>query len=84
MNIIAAALAATALSACTDDIEMRRPPKFELPDLPVVEDIHKFKAPLYWSVYEYCYTQSQQGVANEDMDLTPQEWDKIIDWMAVT
>lgn len=82
MNILAAALAATAMTACTDDIEMRRPPKFELPDLPVVEDIHQFKAPLYWSVYEYCYTQSQQGVANEDMDITPQEWDKIIDWMA--
>lgn len=82
MTIIAALAAGVALSACTDDIEMRRPPVFELPDLPVVEDIHTFKAPLYWSVYEYCYTLEQQGVANENMDITPAEWDKIIDWVA--
>lgn len=78
------ALTAAALLAgsCSDDIEMRYPPKFELPDLPVIEDIHTYKAPLYWSVYEYCYEQSIHGVANEDMDITPDEWDKIIDWVA--
>ena len=27
------------LGSCTDEIEMRRPPKFELPELPVVEDV---------------------------------------------
>lgn len=82
MNILAASVTAMLLASCSDDIEMRRPPKFELPDLPVVEDIHQYKAPLYWSVYEYCYTQEQAGVANSDMDLTPAQWDEIIDWVA--
>ena len=61
---------------------MRYPPKYELPELPEVSGIHKFKAPLYWSVYEYCYTREQQGIANADMDITAEEWDKIIDWVA--
>lgn len=81
-NIIAAFLLATVLASCGNEIEMRRPPKFELPDLAEIENIHTFKAPLYWSVYEYCYEQSQAGVANEDMDITSDEWDKIIDWVA--
>lgn len=82
MNMLAAAMAATLLGSCTNEIEMRRPPVYELPELPVVEDIHVFKAPMYWSVYEYCYTQEQQGVANSDMDLTSAQWDEIIDWVA--
>lgn len=83
MTIIPAILAAASiLGACSNDIEMRRPPKYELPELPVITDIHCFKAPLYWSVYEYCYEQEQQGVSNSDMDITPAEWDKIIDWVA--
>lgn len=82
MNILASAMAVTVLAGCADDIEMRYPPKYELPDLPVIEDIHTYKAPLYWSVYEYCYEQEQNGVANENMDITPAEWDKIIDWVA--
>lgn len=79
-------LASVALSAllcsCRDDVEMRYPPKYELPDLPVIEDIHVYKAPMYWSVYEYCYELERQGVKNEDMDITPAEWDKILDWVA--
>lgn len=82
MNIMALALSALMLSACNNEIEMRYPPKFELPDLPAVEGIHQYKAPLYWSVYEYCYNQEVAGVANEDMDISPAEWDKIIDWVA--
>lgn len=70
-------------SSCKDDVEMRYPPKYELPELPVVEGIHDgVKAPLYWSVYEYCYEQSAAGVANSDMDLTEQQWDEIISWVA--
>lgn len=83
MTILSVALTASMLlGSCSDEIEMRYPPKFELPELPVVEGIHSYKAPLYWSVYEYCYEQNQNGVANEDMDITPEEWDKIIDWVA--
>ncbi len=55
MNILAAAVGAIILAGCSDEIEMRYPPKFELPELPVVEDLHTYKAPLYWSVYEYWY-----------------------------
>lgn len=76
------AVAALSLCACADDVEMRRPPVFELPDLPTVDNIHRYKAPLYWSVYEYCYTQNQNGVADADMDLTSEQWDEIIDWVA--
>jgi len=53
MTILSTALAAAMLlGSCTDEIEMRRPPKFELPELPVVEDVQTGKkAPLYCSVY---------------------------------
>lgn len=80
--MIASALAVVALTGCSDDIEMRYPPKYELPELPEVGEIHTYKAPLYWSVYEYCYELSQQGVAEADMDISAEEWDKIIDWVA--
>ena len=45
-------------------------------------DIHRRKAPLYWTVYEYLWTQENAGVANSDMDITAEHWDRIIDWMA--
>ena len=60
MNIITMAVGAVLLASCSDTIEMRRPPVYELPELPVVEDIHTYKAPLYWSIYEYCYTGNRQ------------------------
>lgn len=53
----------------------------EQPALPVVEDIHTYKAPLYWSVYEYCYEQERAGVSNDRMDIRPSEWDEILDWL---
>lgn len=78
------ALAAmTLLGACSDDIEMRYPPKYELPDLPVVAGVHEgVKAPLYWSVYEYCFELEKAGVSSSDMDISSDEWDRIIDWVA--
>lgn len=80
MTMILGAVAASMLAcACSDEIEMRRPPKVELKDLPVIEGIHTFKAPLYWSVYEYCYDKECAG---EPIDLTPQQWDEYIDWVA--
>lgn len=68
--------------ACNDEIEMRRPPKYEIPELPAVGEIHTYKAPLYWSVYEYCHDLESQGVPGNDMDISASEWDKIIDWIA--
>lgn len=46
------------------------------------ESIHTYKAPLYWSVYEYCWLLERQGVPAERMDITEAEWDRIIDWVA--
>lgn len=54
----------------------------ELPDLPIIGDIHHYKAPLYWSVYEYCYELEKRGIASSDMDITPDEWNKITDWVS--
>ena len=54
----------------------------ELSPLPEVENIHTFKAPLYWSVYEYCYEQERAGVSNDRMDILPSDWDRILDWLA--
>lgn len=71
------------LAACSDDnYKMKYPPRYELPELPVVENVHSFKAPLYWSVYEYCWEQERAGVSNENMDISSSEWDKILDWVA--
>ena len=82
MTLMTIALAAAALfGSCKDDVEMKYPPKQELPELPIVEGIHdNVKAPLYWSVYEYCYEQERQGVST--IDITPSEWDKMIDFVA--
>lgn len=81
MTLAAMALASAALfGGCKDQIEMRRPPKFVLPDLPKVEGIHTFKAPLYWSVYEYCWEKERAGETAIDMSV--EEWDKVIDWVA--
>lgn len=82
--LFTAALATLSLfSSCKDEIEMRYPPKYELPELPVVEGIHENqKAPLYWSVYENCYLQERQGHTGDNLDITEAQWDNIIDWVA--
>lgn len=78
---LTALVMAIMLSACTDEIEMRYPPKYELPDLPVVEGVHDgTKAPLYWSIYEYAYEQEKAGITN--IDFTEAQWDEVIDWVA--
>ena len=82
--LFATALAALSMfCSCKDEIEMRYPPKYELPELPTVEGIHENqKAPLYWSVYENCYLQERQGHTGEALDISEAEWDNIIDWVA--
>ena len=45
-------------------------------------DIHTRRAPLYWSVYEYCWMLNKQGIPESQMDLPEEEWDRIIDWVA--
>lgn len=81
--IAAATIFGTMATACEDDnYKMKYPPKFELPELPDVGDIHTFKAPLYWSIYEYCYDLECAGVANESMDYTLTQWTQTMDWIA--
>lgn len=81
MTSYAVMLVSLIAASCSDRIEMRYPPRFELPDLPVVEDVQKdCKAPLYWSVYEYCYDREAMG--DNNIDISVGEWDKIIDWVA--
>jgi len=57
-----------------------------LPDDPILEqpadslDIHHFRAPLYWSVYEYAYVAEQSGAST--IDMSESEWDRVIDWVS--
>ena len=52
--------------------------KLELPE--VDGKIHTYKAPMYWSVYEYCREAEQN--TNVAIEMTEHEWDRIIDWVA--
>lgn len=82
--LMAFGMVAMLLSACgNDEPAMQRPDAYELPDLPVVTDIQTGKkAPLYWTIYEYCYDLEQKGVAGDKMDFTAKQWDEVIDWVA--
>lgn len=79
-----------ALVSCGEDPEPTTPstpdtPTPEEPEEPTVpkdDNIHTYKAPLYWSVYEYCYELEKKGIPASGMDITPAQWDKIIDWVA--
>lgn len=42
--------------------------------------IHTFKAPLYWSVYEYCWDKERAGETH--IDISVDEWDRIIEWVS--
>lgn len=58
-------------------------PAIEEPDEDVdISNIHTFKAPLYWSVYEFCWQMAQNGVPEYQMDMSEAEWDKAINWVA--
>ena len=46
------------------------------------EELHCYKSPLYWSVYEYCWKLEKAGIPASEMDITEEQWDKIIDWVA--
>lgn len=76
MSILMIALTFLFGGCGTDDSNVVNEP--EQPKL----EIHTRKAPLYWSVYEYCWLLEQQHVPASEMDLTEDQWDKIIDWVA--
>ena len=50
--------------------------------LPQPGDIHKYKAPLYWTIYEYAREMEIAGIPYDQMDLTSDQWDAVIDMMA--
>ena len=59
ITVLVLALCAILLvGACKDNgfNEMKTPSSYDkvsLPPLPQIEDMHSYKAPLYWSIYSY-------------------------------
>lgn len=75
---------AVSFSGC-DNKQPEKDPVIDGPDVTAKapdQGIHSKKAPLYWSVYEYLWTQEAAGISGDRMDITSEQWDKIIDWMA--
>lgn len=74
------------ISGCGDNSGTGWTPD-ELPDDPTEEEtndtigIHTYKAPLYWSVYEYAWVAEQAGAGS--IDMSEGEWDRVIDWVSV-
>ena len=69
MRIFVTFLLCIFISACEsscspDDVDNTG--GVDIPD--TISGIHNQSALLYWSIYEYCYTQNQRGVADADMD----------------
>ena len=60
-------------------VEPTPDPAPELPELPVPGDIHKYKAPLYWTIYEYAREMELAGIPYDQMDLSSDQWDAVID-----
>ncbi len=78
MNILLAAAALFAL-ACSEEGTGWNPSM--IPDDPVVEPVvADRKAPLYWSVYEYCREAEKAG--DKAINMSDTEWDRVIDWAA--
>ena len=82
--IPATLLVAISLSGCGEKVQPEEPVD-DGPDVTAKapdQGIHTKKAPLYWTVYEYLWTQEAAGISSSRMDITSEHWDKIIDWMA--
>ena len=91
-KFVAAAIfcSAVSLTACGDDNKGGTVPGTPdepdptpgLPELPVPGEIHTYKAPLYWTIYEYAREWELAGVPYDQMDLSSDQWDAVIDMMA--
>lgn len=81
---VAAAMTIAVSASCTKKRGTGWTPD-NLPDDPVIGNvvdgkIHTYKAPMYYSVYEYCReAEKNTSVA---IDMTESEWDRTIDWVA--
>lgn len=83
--ILASLLATVSLSGCGKKPLEKEKQDVDGPDVTAKapdQGIHNKKAPLYWSVYEYLWTQEAAGIPGDKMDITSDQWDQIIDWMA--
>lgn len=49
--------------------------------VPDDDDYHRYKAPLYWSVYEYCREAEKAGTSH-GIDMSESEWDRVIDFVS--
>ena len=62
-------------------IDACSPQKAMSPDA-TADDYHSFKAPLYWSIYEYCWKIEQGQDHVNKMDFTESQWDEIINYVS--
>lgn len=67
--------------ACREDYsDMKLPNQHEHPSLENVGNIHTYKAPLYWSVYERAYELDGSDWDSRNIPLS--EWEANFDWVA--
>lgn len=87
ITVLVLALCAILLvGACKDDgfNEMKTPSSYDkvsLPPLPQIEDMHSYKAPLYWSIYEYMKTGESEGRGLDECVYTLEQWIEVLDWV---
>ena len=51
--------------------------------IPHTAATHNYKAPLYWTIYEYAREWEIAGVPYDQMDLSSEQWDAVIDMMEI-
>lgn len=83
---IALATLTPLMSACDDHgyYDMKTPENMtgtKLPPLPEVPDMHTYKAPLYWSIYEHMREAGNQGKPADECVYTLEQWIEVLDWM---
>ncbi len=86
-KIILSTAAILAICACTkgrgtgwtpDNL-----PDDEIPDVVIDGKIHTYKAPLCWSVYEYCREAEKNNAGSgKAIEMTESEWERMIDWVS--
>ena len=79
--------AAMALTCSCDDKgynDMKTPGnmnKQEVPDLPEIPGMHSYKAPLYYSIYEYMREQGLAGKPADECVYTLDQWIEVLDYI---
>ena len=66
------ALMAFALCWCVNRVEKGVSDADENTEQESKEELHRYKAPLYWSVYEYCWAVATHEGASERLEVTLQ------------